>query len=36
MSVEVKVDQNVREIVRTLVEEQGDEKAELVPRLYLR
>ncbi len=34
MPVEVKVDQDVRKIVRTLVEEKGPEKAELIPILH--
>lgn len=34
MSVRVKKAQDVRNIVRTLVEEQGDEKAELIPILH--
>jgi NADH-quinone oxidoreductase subunit E len=34
MSVEVKQNQDVRKIVRTLVELQGDEKAELIPILH--
>lgn len=34
MSIEVKEEQDVRKLVRTLVEEQGDEKAELIPILH--
>ncbi|MDY6868745.1 MAG: NADH-quinone oxidoreductase subunit NuoE [Chloroflexota bacterium] len=34
MSVEVKQNQDVRKIVRTLVDEMGDEKAELIPILH--
>jgi NADH-quinone oxidoreductase subunit E len=34
MSVEVKQGQDVRKLVRTLVKEQGDEKAELIPILH--